>query len=113
MLYTNLYHLENALDLERTILQHEKVLIVCGRMGLQCVTIYRIAEALEKEYKEVRFCDLEYDNPESKIVCESLNMHTFSNLPFTLYYFKGKVVKATSGIQTKEQIEKNINEYFQ
>jgi thioredoxin 1 len=113
MLYTNLYHLENARELERITLQHEKVLVVCGRMGLQCIPVYRIAESLETDFPEIKFCDLEFDNPESKIVCEIPELKIFSSIPIAIYYYKGKVVKASSGIQTKEQIKNNLIEYFQ
>lgn len=113
MLYTNLNHLEKATDLEHTILQNEKVLVVCGRMGPMCVTVYRIAEALEKEFNEVKFCDMEFDNPESNVVRDLPELQKLHSIPFTIYYYLGKVVKATSGIQTKEQIENNLNEYFQ
>ncbi len=110
MLYTNLTHLETAADLSRMIAENEKVMVVCGRMGAQCVPVYRVAESLENSYREVRFCDMEFDNPESFIVRNLPEVEDFNSIPFTVYYQNGYVVKATSGIQTKEQITGNINE---
>lgn len=36
----------------------------------------------------------------------------YDRIPFIVYYQGGKVEKATSGIQSKEQIAININELF-
>lgn len=112
MLYTNLFHLETASDLGRMINENENVVVVCGRMGPQCIPVYRIAESLENEYEEVKFCDMEFDNPESQIVRRMPEIENFSRIPFTIYYQNGHLLKATSGIQTKEQISTNIKELF-
>lgn len=112
MLYTNLIHLETATDLDRMIYENENVLVVCGRMGPQCVPVYRIVESLEKEYNKVKFCDMEFDNPESLIIRNMPEVEYFNSIPFTIYYQNGSVVKATSGIQSEEQITGNINELF-
>jgi thioredoxin 1 len=36
----------------------------------------------------------------------------FMGIPFTIYYKNGKVVKATSSIQSKQQVTGILNEYF-
>ena len=112
MLYTNLTHLETAADLSRMIAENEKVLVVCGRMGPQCVPVYRVAESLVNTYREVKFCDMEFDNPESLIIRDLPEMRYFNSIPFTVYFHCGNATKATSGIQTKEQITGNIDELF-
>ena len=112
MLYTNLTHLETAADLSRMIAENENVMVVCGRMGPQCIPVYRIAESLESEYREVKFCDMEFNNPESLIIRDLPEVEYFNSIPFTVYYQNGQAVKAFSGVQSKEQITGNINELF-
>ena len=112
MLYTNLTHLETARDLGNMIRENEKVLVVCGRMDPLCVHVYRIVETLEKEFRDIKFCDMEFDNPESLVVRETPEIEFSSNVPFIVYYHYGIVVTASSGLQTKMQITNNINELF-
>ncbi len=104
MLYTNLEHLESVAEHARTIRENENVVVICGRMGSLCIPVYRIAEQLEDKYLQVKFCDMEFDNPESQVIRDLPEVSDFSQIPFTIYYRKGRVVKATSGIQTKHQI---------
>ncbi len=104
MLYTNLKHLESAAEHAKAIRENENVVVICGRMGPMCIPVYGIAEQLEDEYSQVKFRDMEFDNPESQVIRDLPEVSDFSQIPFTVYYRKGQVVKATSGIQTKEQI---------
>jgi len=104
MLYTNLKHLENAAEFRQVVIDYEHVVVICGRMGPMCIPVYRIAEELEKEYSHVKFFDMEFDNPESKVIQSIPEVMGFAGIPFTIYYRNGLVVKATSGIQSKEQI---------
>jgi len=104
MLYTNLKHLESAADLKRAISENENVMVICGRMGPMCIPVYGIAEELEPEYAHVKFFDMEFDNPESSIIRSLPEVKGFTGIPFTVYYKEGKVVKATSSIQTRAQI---------
>lgn len=112
MLYTNLNHLETARDFGSMIGENEMVMVVCGRMDPPCVHVYRIVETLEKDYHEVKFCDMEFDNPESLVLRNIPELELNNSIPFIVYYQGGKVEKATSGIQSKEQIAININELF-
>lgn len=112
MLYTNLKHLESAADLKKVISENENVMVICGRMGPMCIPVYGIAEELEKEYKHVRFYDMEFDNPESSIIRSLPEVRGFMGIPFTIYYKDGRVVKATSSIQTKEQVTAILNKEF-
>ncbi len=112
MLYTNLKHLESAAELKKAISENGKVMVICGRMGPMCIPVYGIAEELEVEYKHVKFFDMEFDNPESQIIRTLPEVFGFMGIPFTIYYKNGKVVKATSGIQTKDQIRSILNKEF-
>lgn len=104
MLYTNLKHIETAADHARIISENENVMIICGRMGPMCIPVYRIAEDIEHEYSHVKFYDIEFDNPESYVIRNLPEVRGFTGIPFTIYYKNGKVVKATSSIQSKQQV---------
>ncbi len=104
MLYTNLKHIETADNHAEIISETENVMVICGRMGPMCIPVYGIAEELESEYSHVKFYDMEFDNPESHVIRNLPEVKGFTGIPFTIYYKNGKVVKATSSIQTKEQI---------
>lgn len=104
MLYTNLKHIETAAECARIIKENENVIIVCGRMGQFSIPVYRIAEELEPTYKQVKFFDMEFDNPESEIIRSLPEVQGFSGFPLTVYFKQGELVRATVGIQTKKQI---------
>ncbi len=112
MLYTNLKHLESIPDHNKAINENENVMIICGRMGPMCIPVYMIAEELEKEYKHVRFFDMEFDNPASNVIRTLPEVNGFMGIPFTVYYKNGRVVKATSSIQTKDQVRAILNKEF-
>ena len=77
-----------------------------------CIPVYGIAEELEGEYKHVKFYDMEFDNPESSVIRSLPEAVGFMGIPFTIYYKDGKVVKATSSIQTKDQVTAILNKEF-
>ncbi|MDO9614536.1 MAG: thioredoxin family protein [Bacteroidota bacterium] len=112
MLYTNLKHIESADKLAQIISEHENVVVICGRMGPMCVPVYRIAEELEGEYSQIKFFDMEFDNPESQVIRALPEVRGFMGIPFTIYYKNGQVVKATTGIQSKEQITAILEQEF-
>ncbi|MDP2336386.1 MAG: thioredoxin family protein [Bacteroidota bacterium] len=112
MLYTNLKHIESAADHAQIINENEQVTIICGRMGPMCIPVYRIAEELEADYKHVNFYDMEFDNPESHVIRNLPEVKGFMGIPFTIYYKNGKVMKATSGIQTKTQVTSILDQEF-
>lgn len=112
MLYTNLEHIETAAQLQKIIAENENVMVVCGRMGPMCIPVYGIAEQLRDEYKHVKFYDMEFDNPEAHIIRNLPEVRGFMGIPFTIYYKNGKVVKATSSIQTMQQVRAILDEYF-
>jgi len=112
MLYTNLKHLETSADLQKVISENENVMVVCGRMGPMCIPVYGIAEELENDYRHVQFCDMEFDNPESHIIRSLPEVRGFMGIPFTIYYKNGKVVKATSSIQSRDQVKTILDKEF-
>jgi thioredoxin 1 len=112
MLYTNLNHIESAKQHSLIISENENVMVICGRMGPMCIPVYEIAEELEEEYKHVKFYDMEFDNPEAYVIRDIPEVRGFMGIPFTVYYKNGKVVKATSSIQTKEQVVKILDVHF-
>ena len=87
-------------------------MVICGRMGPMCIPVYGIAEEIEKEYKNVKFFDMEFDNPEANVIRNIPEVRGFMSIPFTIYYKNGKVAKATSSIQTKEQVTSILNKEF-
>lgn len=112
MLYTNLNHIETAADHARIIEENENVMVICGRMGPMCIPVYEIAEELEDEYPHVKFFDMEFDNPESHVIRRLPEVRGFMGIPFTIYYKNGEVVKATSSIQTREQVTSILDKEF-
>lgn len=112
MLYTGLKHIESAAEHAQILSENENVMVVCGRMGPMCIPVYGIAEELEDEYTHVKFCDMEFDNPESNVIRSLPEVRGFMGIPFTIYYKNGKVVKATSSIQNKAQVTSILNAEF-
>jgi len=112
MLYTNLKHIESAAQHAGVISENENVMVICGRMGPMCIPVYEIAEELESEYPHVKFFDMEFDNPEAAVIRNLPEVQNFMGIPFTIYYKNGKVVKATSSIQTRKQVTDILNEKF-
>lgn len=112
MLYTDLKHLLTAQEHQKTISENENVMVICGRMGPMCIPVYGIAEELEEEYPNVQFCDMEFDSPEAYVIRNLPEVQGFMGIPFTIYYKNGKVVKATSSIQNRQQVTAILDEYF-
>ena len=105
MLQTNLKHVLSADQYEEVINENENVMICCGRMGPMCVPVYASMKELEGEYSNVAFYDMEFDHPDASVIRNLPECRGFMGLPFTVYYKNGKVVSATSSIQSKEQIK--------
>jgi thioredoxin 1 len=55
---------------------------------------------------------MEYDNPESYFFHALPEVSDLMEIPFTLYYKNGQVVKATSGIQSKAQMKTILDQEF-
>ncbi|MGF7138415.1 thioredoxin [Roseimarinus sediminis] len=113
MLYTNLKHIETEQVHQDIINEHSKVIIICGRMGTYSIPVYRIAEQLQVFYPEVKFFDMEYDNPESAFLCELAGAGAPLQLPLIFYYQNGLMIHHTAGNQSSEQITSLIESLFE
>ena len=111
-LFTNLDHISTEQDFNKVVSENEDVMICCGRMGPMCIPVYSDMEDLQNEYKSIKFYDMLFDNPEAHVIRNLPECSGFMGLPFTVYFKKGKVVKATSSIQSREQITEILNAEF-
>lgn len=112
MLQTNLTHALSEKEHNELINSNENVMICCGRMGPMCVPVYETMEELESEYTNVKFVDMEFDIPDAKVIRGLPECRNFAGLPFVVYYKNGKVVKATSSIQSRDQITEILDANF-
>jgi len=112
MLQTNLEHVTTKEELKTTIESNEMVAVCCGRMGPMCIPVYGIFEELREKHTNIKFMDMEFDSPESIAIRGLPECSDFRGLPFTVYYRGGKVVKATSSVQTAKQVKDIISEVF-
>lgn len=112
MLYTNLKHIESAAEHQKVINENENVMICCGRMGPMCIPVYGIMEELEEEYNGIKFFDMEFDHPEAGVIRNAPECSGFMGLPYTVYYKNGKIVKATSSIQSMSQVKAILDKEF-
>ena len=112
MLRTNLTHVLSEVDHAELLKNNENVMICCGRMGPMCITVYEVMEELEGEYKNVKFADMEFDSPDAKVIRNLPECRSFQGLPFVVYYKNGQVVKATSSIQSQDQVTAILDEKF-
>jgi thioredoxin 1 len=112
MLRTNLTHVLSEQEHSKLLQENDNVMICCGRMGPMCIPVYESMEELEGEYKNVKFADMEFDIPDSRVIRNLPECRSFQGLPFVVYYKNGNVVKATSSIQSKEQITEILDEHF-
>jgi len=113
MLDTNLTHLASESDFQQTIHDQENVMICCGRMGPMCIPVYDLMERLEAKYPKVAFRDMEFDAPVSNVVRRLPETRSFRSLPFVLYFRKGKLVEARSGLQNKQQVTEVLDSTLQ
>jgi thioredoxin 1 len=112
MLQTNLKHILSASEHKKFIEENENVMICCGRMGPMCIPVYGVMEDIEPTYKHVKFYDMELDNPEANVIRNAPECRGFMGIPFTVYYKNGKLVKATSSIQSEQQIRAILDAEF-
>ena len=112
MLQTNLKHVLSEKDFNETINNNENVMVCCGRMGPMCLPVYGVMEEIEGEYKHVAFRDMEFDSPDAHVIRNLPECRNFAGLPFTVYFKSGKLVKATSSIQSMEQVTEILDKEF-
>ena len=111
-LHTNLQHIDSEPEYNEALSENENVMICCGRMGPMCIPVYQSMIELESTYQDVAFMDFAFDSPAAHIIRNLPECSGFMGLPFTVYYKNGKVVAATSSIQTKEQIQEILDREF-
>ena len=112
ILHTNLRHIADSAQYDEALKQNENVMICCGRMGPMCIPVYQSMIELESSYPGVAFLDFAFDAPDAHVIRSLPECMGFMGLPFTVYYKNGKVVAATSGIQTKAQIQEILDREF-
>ena len=112
MLYTNLKHIESAAEHQKVINENENVMICCGRMGPMCIPVYGVMEELEEERPNIKFYSMAFDSPEAGIIRNAPMCSSFMGLPFTVYYKNGKMVKATTSIQSRKQVVDILDEHL-
>lgn len=112
MLQTNLPTLQSNEELNEIISKNEKVAVCCGRMGPMCIPVYGIFEVFQEKYTDIKFRNMDFDTPDADVIKQLPECRGFNGLPFTIYYRNGKVVKATSSIQSSKQIKDIIDEVF-
>ncbi len=112
MLQTGLEHVESKEAFDKLLSENENVMLCCGRMGPMCLPVYDIMENLREEYPHVAFRDMDFDGPASYLIRRMPEVRTFTGLPFTLYFKNGKVVEATSSIQTRDQVTAILDKHF-
>ena len=112
MLFTNLDHVETRAQHKELIENNENVMICCGRMGPMCVPVYAAMEDLKNDYPNVKFYDMDFDIPDADVIRNAPECAGFMGLPFTMYYKNGKVVKATTSIQSFDQVKDILDEVY-
>lgn len=112
ILQTNLKHIANITEHSEVLKNNENVMVCCGRMGPMCTPVYAAMKELEGKYPHVEFRDMLFDNPHAAVIRNLPEARSFMGLPFVVYYKNGELVKATSSIQSREQISSILDEYF-
>ena len=112
LLQTAVQEIETATELEKTINDNENVMVCCGRMGPMCSPVYDVMEELEEEKPSVKFFSMAFDSPEAGIIRNAPMCSSFMGLPFTVYYKNGKMVKATTSIQSRKQITEILDQHL-
>ena len=113
MLYTNLNHIENAADFSKSLSENDKAVIICGRMDVSSVRVYRAAAELSKKFRHVSFFDLEYDNPVSAFFHAIPEVAGQKVLPVTVCFKNGKVEKVTAGSLSESEMTEILNAVFE
>lgn len=111
-LQTRLAHIHSEAEFRKILDDNENVMVCCGRMGPMCVPVYAAMEILREQYTDVAFCDMPFDHPEAHVIRNLPECSGFMGLPYTVYLKKGNVVKATTSIQSREQVEEILKTHF-
>lgn len=112
ILQTEVHEIETSAELEKIISENDNVMVCAGRMGPMCIPVYEAMEELEEERPNVKFYSMGFDTPEASPIVNAPMCTGFMGLPFTVYYKNGTMVKATSSIQSREQIVDILDKNF-
>lgn len=112
MLQTNLGHIETEEQFKELIENNKKIAVCCGRMGPMCIPVYDIFEIFREKHPDIQFWDMDFDIPVAAMIKRLPECRTFDGLPFTIYYHNGKVVEATSSIQSAKEVKNIIKNVF-
>lgn len=112
LLETVVHEIETAAELKNIISSNENVMVSCGRMGPMCVPVYDAMEELEEERPNIKFYVMGFDTPEAAPIRNAPICKGFMGLPFNVYYKNGKMVKATTSIQNREEIVSILDKFF-
>ena len=104
----------NVQEFDETLKNSGKLIVCAGRWGPMCIPVYGAMEQLEKDaqFEGVLFRVVDFDSEPAGRIRNLEECRHFRGLPFTAYYLNGKVVHATSSIQTRQQLEENIKKYL-
>ena len=114
-LQTTIKSLETVEEVNESIADNARMVICAGRWGPMCIPVYKAMEELERQekYSNIAFRVIDFDTNAVQPIKEAKECKGFMGLPFTVYYRNGAIVHATSSIQTKQQLEDNIQQYIQ
>jgi thioredoxin 1 len=113
MLQTTVHEIETADELKKIINENENVMVCCGRMGPMCIPVYDVMEELEEEKPHIKFYSMAFDSREAVPIRNADMCSGFMGLPFTVYYKNGKMIDATTSIQSHKQITTILDKHFQ
>lgn len=111
-LQTRLEHIHSEAEFHQVLEDNVNVMVCCGRMGPMCLPVYAAMEILKDRYEHVAFYDMPFDHPEAHIIRNLSICRGFMGLPFTVYFKNGEPVKATTSIQTQDQVESILKAYY-
>lgn len=111
MLRTKVTEIKSMEEFESAVNDNKNVIICAGRLGPMCIPVYKAMEQMEQEeqFKDIKFLTVDFDTPFATPIRNHEKCRRFMGLPFTGYYKNGEMVHATSSIQSREQLENNID----
>ena len=111
-LQTRLKHIHSEAEFLQVIEENANVMICCGRMGPMCLPVYSAIEILKERFQQVAFYDIPFDHPEAHVIRNLPECRGFMGLPFTVYFKNGAVIKATTSIQSQDQVEAILKAHY-
>ena len=112
MLHTEIRECEGREQFNALTKDTGNIMLTCGRMGPMCIPVYGVMESIEQTYDHVAFRVIDFDTPLAGIVRTLPEVQGFYSLPFVVYIRDGQVVKATGGLQSKDQVTAILDEVF-